>query len=154
VGVPWLPPAVYDLTCSFTRLYPSGSLSLLFDMGGHQCALVIAGDSDLRLGFEMVGGKPMSENGSLFTLPEPLAPDKRISVTIQVRRSGLSARLGDKEISHLAGAGANLSVDDAWKLPKGHVIGLGTRTTQVAVFRLKLTEMSGAGAPVAGVAEK
>ncbi len=149
LAVPWLPPAEYDLTCSFKRLYPSGSLSLLFDIAGRQCALVIAGDSDLRLGFEMVGGKSMQENGSQHLIAEPLAPDKRITVTIQVRRSGLSARIGDKEVCHLPGLGSDLALDPQWKLPKGHVIALGTRTTQVAVFRLRLTELSGAGAPVA-----
>jgi eukaryotic-like serine/threonine-protein kinase len=149
LAVPWLPPVEYDLACSFKRLYPSGSLSLLFDVAGRQCALVIAGDSDLRLGFEMVGGKPMSENGSMHTIAEPLAPDKRITVTVQVRRSGISARLGDQEVCHLPGSTINLALDEQWKLPEGHVLGIGTRTTQVAIFRLKLTELSGSGSPVA-----
>jgi len=146
--VPWLPPAEYDLTCSFKRIYPSGSLALLFDVAGRQCALVIAGDADLRIGFELVGGKAMSENGAMHTISEPLAPEKRLTVTVQVRRSGISARLGDEEICHLPGSTINLALDDEWKLPPGQVLGIGTRTTQVAIFRLKLTELSGSGSPV------
>lgn len=147
--IAWLPPAEYDLTCSFKRLYPSGSLSLVFDIGGRQCALVISGDADTRIGFELVGGKPLNENSSLHILPDPLPTDKRMTVTVQVRRTGLSARIGEDEICALPGAGSNLGLDESWKLPKDHVMGIGTRTTQVAVFRLKLTEISGAGAPVA-----
>jgi serine/threonine protein kinase len=146
--IAWLPPAEYDLTCSFKRLYPSGSMSLVFDIGGRQCALVVSGDTDTRIGFELVGGKPLNENSSLHIIPEPLATDKRLTVTVQVRRSGLSARIGDNEICSLPGAGSNLALDESWKLPKNHVLGIGTRTTQVAVFRLRLTEISGAGAPV------
>lgn len=146
--IAWLPPAEYDLTCSFKRLYPSGSLSLVFDIGGRQCALVVSGDSDTRIGFELVGGKPLNENGSLHVIPEPLPPEKRLTITVQVRRTGLSARIGEDEICSLPGAGSTLGLDESWKLPKDHVLGIGTRTTQVAVFRLRLTEISGAGAPV------
>ena len=146
--IAWLPPAEYDLTCSFKRIYPSGSLSLVFDIGGRQCALVVSGDTDTRIGFELVGGKPLNENGSLHVIPEPLATDKRLTITVQVRRSGLSARIGENEICSLPGAGSTLGLDESWKLPKDHVMGIGTRTTQVAVFRLRLTEISGAGTPV------
>jgi serine/threonine protein kinase len=144
----WLPPIEYDLTCSFKRLYPSGSLSLVFDIGGRQCALVVTGDVDTRIGFELVGGRPLAENPSLHTIPEPLGPDKRLTLTVQVRRSGLSVRIGENEICALPG-GTLLALDENWKLPPGHVLAIGTRTTQVAIFRLKLTEISGAGAPVA-----
>jgi len=146
--IAWLPPAEYDLTCSFKRLYPSGSLSLVFDVGGRQCALVVSGDADTRIGFELVGGKPLNENSSLHVIPEPLATDKRLTITVQVRRSGISARIGENDICSIPGAGSTLALDESWKLPKNHVLALGTRTTQVAVFRLKLTEISGAGAPV------
>jgi hypothetical protein len=148
--VAWLPPVEYDLTCSFKRLYPSGSLSLLFDIAGRQCALVVAGDSDLRIGFETIGGKAMGENGSQHIIAEPLAPDKRLTLTVQVRRSGLSVRLGEQDICQVPGSTINLALDEQWKLPERHVLGLGTRTTQVAIYRLKLTELSGNGAPVAG----
>ncbi|MBA3699286.1 MAG: protein kinase [Planctomycetes bacterium] len=147
--IAWLPPAEYDLTCSFKRIYPSGSLSLVFDIGGRQCALVVSGDADTRIGFELVEGKPLNENRSLHVIPEPLGTDKRLTITVQVRRSGVSARIGENEICSLPGVGSTLSLDESWKLPQGHVMGIGTRTTQVAVFRLKLTELSGAGAPVA-----
>ncbi len=146
--IEWLPPTEYDLTCSFKRLYPSGSLSLVFDIGGRQCALVVSGDTDTRIGFELVGGKPLNDNSSLHIIPEPLATDKRLTVTVQVRRTGLSARIGENEICSIPGAGSNLALDESWKLPKNHVLGIGTRTTQVAVFRLRLTEISGAGSPV------
>jgi serine/threonine protein kinase len=136
----WTPPAEYDLTCSFKRLYPSGSLSLIFDFNGRQCALVIGGDHDTRIGFELIGGKSFNDNESLHIIPEPLAQDKRMAVTIKVRRNGLSAHVGEKEICSLPGAGSNVKLDDAWKLPPNHVMGIGTRTTQVAVFRLNLTE--------------
>ena len=88
----WTPPAEYDLTCSFKRLYPSGSLSLIFDFNGRQCALVIGGDQDTRIGFELIGGKSFNDNESLHIIPEPLAQDKRMAVTIKVRRNGLSAQ--------------------------------------------------------------
>ena len=146
--IAWLPPVEYDLTCTFKRLYPSGSLSLVFDIGGRQCALVVSGDVDTRIGFEMVGGKPLNDNSSLHVIPEPLTPDKRLTVTVQVRRNGLSARLGDNEICSLPGSGSTLGLDESWKLPKDHVMGIGTRTTQVAIFRLRLTEISGAGTPL------
>ena len=146
--IAWLPPAEYDLTCSFKRIYPSGSLSLVFDIGGRQCALVVSGDTDTRIGFELVGGKSLNQNGSLHVIPEPLATDKRMTITVQVRRSGLSARIGEQEICSVPGAGSALALDERWKLPKDHVMGIGTRTTQVAIFRLLLTEISGAGAPV------
>ena len=139
----WVPPREYDLTCSFKRLYPSGSLSLIFDFNGRQCALVIGGDQDTRIGFELVGGKSLNDNESLHIIPEPLAQDKRMAVTIKVRRNGLSAYIGEKEICSLPGAGSNLKLDDAWKLPKNHVLGIGTRTTQVAIFKLHLTNFSG-----------
>lgn len=147
--LPWLPPVEYDLTCSFKRLYPSGSLSLLVDIAGRQCALVISGDTDLRIGFETIGGRPMGENGTLHVVPEPLAPDKRMTVTVQVRRNGLSARIGEQDICQVTSGLATLGLDEIWSLPKGHVLGLGTRTTQIAIFRLKLTELSGSGSPVA-----
>jgi serine/threonine protein kinase len=143
----WLPPVEYDLTCSFKRIYPSGSLSLVFDIGGRQCALVVTGDTDTRIGFELVGGRPLGENPSLHTIPEPLGPDKRLTLTIQVRRSGLSVVMGEQEICRI-GSSLPLALDESWKLPGGHVLGIGTRTTQVAIFRLRLTEISGAGAPV------
>ena len=63
-----------------------------------------------------------------------------MAVTIKVRRNRLSAYVGDKEICSLPGAGSNVKLDEAWKLPPNHVLGIGTRTTQVAVFRLNLTE--------------
>ena len=142
------PPAEYDLTCSFKRLYPSGSLSLIFDFNGRQCALVIGGDRDTRIGFELIGGKAFNDNASLHIIPEPLAQDKRMAVTIKVRRNGLSAYVGDKEICSLPGAGSNVKLDEMWKLPPNHVMGIGTRTTQVAVFRLSLTEfLSASPAP-------
>jgi serine/threonine protein kinase len=147
--LPWLPPVEYDLTCSFKRLYPSGSLSLLVDIAGRQCALVITGDTDLRIGFETIGGRPMGENGTLHVVPEPLAPDKRLTVTVQVRRNGLSARIGEQDICQVTSGLATVGLDEIWSLPKGHVLGLGTRTTQVAIFRLNLTERSGSGSPVA-----
>lgn len=144
----WVPPAEYDLTCSFKRLYPSGSLSLIFDFNGRQCALVIGGEQDTRIGFELVGGKALNDNSSLHIIPEPLAQDKRMAVTIKVRRNGLSAYIGEKEICTLPGAGSNVKLDEAWKLPPNHVMGIGTRTTQVAVFKLNLTEfLSASPAP-------
>jgi hypothetical protein len=138
--IDWVPPAEYDLTCSFKRLYPSGSLSLIFHFNGRQCALVIGGDNDTRIGFELVGGKAFNDNESLHIIPEPLEQDKRMAVTIKVRRNGLSAFVGEKEICSLPGAGSNLKLDETWKLPPNHVMGIGTRTTQIAVFRLNLTE--------------
>ena len=140
----WTPPAEYDLTCSFKRLYPSGSLSLIFDFNGCQCALVISGDEDTRIGFELVGGKLLNDNESLHIIPEPLAQDKRMAVTIKVRRNALSAFVGEKKICSLPGAGSNLKLDESWKLPPNHVMGIGTRTTQIAVFKLNLTEHLGA----------
>ena len=139
-----IPPAEYDLTCSFKRLYPSGSLSLIFDFNGRQCALVIGGDDDTRIGFELVSGKAFNNNESLHIIPEPLAQDKRMAVTIKVRRNSLSAYAGEKELCSLSGAGSNLKLDEVWKLPPNHVMGIGTRTTQVAIFKLHLTEFSGA----------
>ena len=138
-----IPPAEYDLTCSFKRLYPSGSLSLIFDFNGRQCALVIGGDDDTRIGFELVSGKAFNNNESLHIIPEPLAQDKRMAVTIKVRRNSLSAYAGEKELCSLSGAGSNLKLDEVWKLPPNHVMGIGTRTTQVAIFKLHLTEFSG-----------
>ena len=111
----WTPPAEYDLTCSFKRLYPSGSLSLIFDFNGRQCALVISGDEDTRIGFELVGGKLLNDNESLHIIPEPLAQDKRMAVTIKVRRNALSAFVGEKKICSLPGAGSNLKLDESWK---------------------------------------
>jgi serine/threonine protein kinase len=148
--LPWLPPAEYDLVCSFKRLYPSGSLSLLFDIGGRQASLVLSGDSDLRMGFELVDGEPVEENGTQRILAEPLTPARRVTVTLRVRRDGLTALLGSKEICHLATTGSNLKLEPGWALPKGHLLGVGTRTTQVAIYKLAISEISGSGSAVAG----
>ena len=145
---PYLPPTEYDLTCSFKRLYPSGSISLLFDFSGRNVSFIISGDENMRTGFELVDKGDMTINGTELINPEPLAPDKRITVTIQVRRSGMTALVNTKEVAHLSTSGQGLTIDPKWEMPTGHVLGIGMTTTQIALFRWKLIEVSGSGSPI------
>jgi hypothetical protein len=115
---------------------------------------VVTGDEDMRAGFEFVDKGDMTINGTEFINPEPLATDKRITVTIEVRRAGMTAFISGKEVSHLSTSGQGLTIDPSWEFPPGHVLGIGTKTTQIAIFRWQLLEVSGLGYPIDAEAVK
>lgn len=140
-------PREYDLTCVFKRLNPTGALVLVFQVGGHQVCWMVGGDGEPQAGLDEVGGKGLAANGTARPLPLGLAPDKRHSTVIQVRRDGISCRVDGQDLLVHPTTGGDLSVDARWELPDQATLGVGAAGTQVAIYRLELTEVATVAAP-------
>lgn len=134
-------PREYDLTCVFKRLNPTGSLVLVLTVGGHPVCWMVGGDGAPRAGLDEVRGKGIDTNGTARPLPKGLDPDKRHSTVVQVRRDGITCRVAGQEVLTFPTTGVDLSVDAKWELPEQSTLGIGSAGTQIAVYRLDLTEI-------------
>jgi hypothetical protein len=140
-------PREYDLNCTFKRLNPTGSLVLVLSIGDHPVCWMVGGDGAPRAGLEEVGGKGMDANGTAQPLAKGLDPEKRHSTVVQVRRDGITCRVDGQEVLVHRTTGAGLSVDARWELPDKATLGVGSAGTQVAIYRLELTEFATVAAP-------
>ena len=135
-------PREYDLNCTFKRLNPTGSLVLVLNVGGHPVCWLVGGEGVPRAGLDEVSGKGIDTNGTAHPLPLGLDPDKRHSTVVQVRKDGLTCRVDGRELLIHPTTGAELSVDAKWELPENATLGIGSAGTQVAIYRLELTEIA------------
>jgi hypothetical protein len=148
LGIPGALPREYDLSCTFKRLFPGGTLGLVFGVGNQTVSCQIGG-SDSRVGFDTVDGKPWEVNGTAVDFTERIVPEKRYTVVVRVRDDALSVLVEGRTLTRLARAGRTLGVAGRWALPAGDGVGVGAVLGQVAVYGLTLTEYARPVAPPA-----
>ncbi len=132
----------YDLNCTFKRLNPTGSLVLVLNVGGHPVCWMVGGEGEPRAGLDEVHGKGIDTNGTAHPLPLGLDPDKRHSTVVQVRKDSLTCRVDGRALLVHPTTGADLSIDAKWELADKATLGIGSAGTQVAIYRLELTEIA------------
>ncbi len=148
LGVPGALPRAYDLSCTFKRLFPGGTLGLVFSVGNQTLSCQIGG-SDSRIGFDAVDGKPWASNGTAVDFPERIVPEKRYTVVVRVRDDAVSVLVEGRTLTRLTRAGRMLGVESRWALPAGDGVGVGAVLGQVAIYGLAITEFAQPAAPAA-----
>ena len=138
LAIPVQLPAEYDVSCTFKRLYPGGTVGLVFAIAGTALSCQMGG-TDGRIGFDRVDGRAWDGTGSVVGFPDGMLSDKRYTVLIQVRHDALAIIIGGKAVNRLALTGHALSLEAPWSAFADSGLGVGVSQSQVAIYSLTMT---------------
>jgi hypothetical protein len=144
--IPYVPPDEYDLNISFERKAGNRGIAFILARGSAQWGLGwdYFPTQGYRSGLLLLDGAEIAPGASTLNGPQ-LANGKKHELSIQVRRTGLRARLDGKAAIEWDGAFTRLALPPNSKLPQADTLGLLAWGNRVHFSKVTLTPVSGSG---------
>lgn len=144
--IPYVPPDEYDLNISFERRTGNRGIAFILARGSTQWGLGwdYFPTQGYRSGLLLLDGAEIAPGPSTLNGPQ-LANGKKHELSIQVRRTGLRARLDGKTTVEWDGAFTRLTLPPNSKLPQADTLGLLAWGNRVHFSKITLTPVSGTG---------
>jgi hypothetical protein len=136
IGIPYRPPAEYDLKTEFTRVGIENCVTHMFT---HKkpAALILGGWKGTASGFQQLAGK--SANANVTTVVGTRwQPGKRHTCVIKVRKDGIEAWLDGQRFCVYATDGSDLYNRD-WPIDQ-YALGVGSEVSPTVFHTIELTE--------------
>jgi serine/threonine protein kinase/formylglycine-generating enzyme required for sulfatase activity len=144
IGIPYIPPAEYDLRTSFTRASGNDAVAQILVGGGRQFHLGLGAFQNSSALFDLVAGSGGSEENPT-RVPRSLESGKRYESLVQVRKNRVSAYLDGAFVTGLKTDYGNVALSSSLTLKDARTLGLAALQSPVVFHRVEITEISGPG---------
>ena len=138
------PPDEYDLTIQAERKVGKSGLFIGILAGGRQTMILLDARDGTVSGLNLLDGRSAGINeakarGGIF--PQ----DQQVTITCEVRKSGILVRSGDSKIIDWQGDLKRLSLAAEWPVEDTSALFLGSTNTSYIIHSAILTPISGPG---------
>ncbi|MBI5395018.1 MAG: hypothetical protein HZA91_06940 [Verrucomicrobia bacterium] len=145
IEIPFEPPEEYDFAITFCRQDGRETVAQFISHRGRPQMWNMACDHSTAFGFDVVAGKPATDNSTTFRPGTPLENGRGYRSVLQVRSDGVRAYLDGRLICHWRTDYRDASVTPRWQLRRPNVLGVGAYQATTTFQRIELLEITGKG---------
>ena len=142
--IPYLAPEEYDLLAEVERKEGIRSLILGFTSGDAQASVLIDGWTGTISGLDLLDNKGADKNETMVQGTAYLPADRKVSVQVSVRKTGVAVRIDGRPIIDWKGDSSRLTLHPNLALPRKGLF-LAAWDSRFIIHRLSLSPVRGTG---------